>query len=80
MRVLPVSSFSNYQWYQRARMNSVQQHVPKLSKDNYGSWCIQMKALFGSQDLWKTINDGFVESTSEQEAAYDVDEKKAIRE
>ena len=61
-------------------MNYVQQHVPKLSKDNYGSWCIQMKALFGSQDLWETINDGFVEPTSEQEAAYEADEKKAIRE
>ena len=61
-------------------MNSIQQQVPKLSKDNYGSWCIQIKALFGSQDLWKTINNGFVEPTGEQEAAYTADEKKAFRE
>ncbi|GJY57385.1 retrovirus-related pol polyprotein from transposon TNT 1-94 [Tanacetum coccineum] len=35
-------------------------HFPRLSKDNYGSWCIRMKALLGSHDVWeivKKVND-----------------------
>ncbi|XP_058110866.1 uncharacterized protein LOC131253745 [Magnolia sinica] len=47
-------------------MASIQPQIPKLSKDNYENWCIQMKALFGSQDLWDIVSDGLDESTFER--------------
>ncbi|GJV20712.1 retrovirus-related pol polyprotein from transposon TNT 1-94 [Tanacetum coccineum] len=28
---------------------------PRLTKDNYGSWCIRMKALLGSHDVWEIV-------------------------
>ena len=39
-----------------------------------------MKALFVSQELWELIFDGFKEPTPEVEAAYTVEENKALRE
>jgi hypothetical protein len=55
----------------------VQQQIPRLSKDNYGSWSIQMRALFGFQDLWELITDGYTEPIVE-EAEYTTDEKKTL--
>jgi hypothetical protein len=60
--------------------NIVQQQIPRLSKDNYGSWSIQMRALFGFQDLWELITDGYKEPTVEEEAEYTADEKKTLKE
>ena len=60
--------------------NLINPQVPKLLKDNYESWSIQMKALFGSQGLWELIVDGFKEPTPEVEAAYTAEEKKALKE
>jgi len=60
--------------------NLVNPQVPKLSKDNYESWAIQMRALFGFQNLWEIIIDGFTEPTPKVEAAYTAEEKKALRE
>nr|GEW90530.1 retrovirus-related Pol polyprotein from transposon TNT 1-94 [Tanacetum cinerariifolium] len=31
---------------------------PRLTKDNYGSWCIRMKALLGSHDVWEIVEEG----------------------
>nr|GEV80828.1 retrovirus-related Pol polyprotein from transposon TNT 1-94 [Tanacetum cinerariifolium] len=31
---------------------------PRLTKDNYGSWCIRMKALLGSHDVWDIVDKG----------------------
>jgi len=33
----------------------------RLTKDNYRTWCIQVKAWLGSQDVWETIEKGFEE-------------------
>ena len=60
--------------------NTINPQVPKLLKDNYESWSIQMKPLFGSQELCELIFDGFKKPTSEVEAAYTAEEKKALRE
>ena len=60
--------------------NFVNSQVPKLLKNNYESWSIQMNALFFSKELWELIIDVFKEPTPEIEAAYIVEEKKALRE
>jgi hypothetical protein len=39
-----------------------------------------MRALFGFQDLWEVVTDGFTEPTEEEEAKYTADEKKALKE
>ena len=59
--------------------NLVQPQIFKLTKDNYENWCIQMKALFVSQDLWEIVNDGYVEPTSEQEAVYSAEQRSALK-
>ncbi|KAI9156917.1 hypothetical protein LWI28_014078 [Acer negundo] len=35
--------------------------IPKLTKDNYDNWCIQMRALLGSQDVMDIVEDGYTE-------------------
>lgn len=59
--------------------NLVQLQVPTLHKENYEKWCIQFKALFGSQDLWEVVSTGYVEPTMEQEATYTADQKSTLR-
>jgi hypothetical protein len=59
--------------------NMVQIQVPQLKKENYEKWCIQFKALFGSQDLWEIVSTGFVEPTLEQEATYTADQKATLK-
>jgi hypothetical protein len=59
--------------------NMVQIQVPQLKKENYEKWCIQFKALFGSQDLWEIVSTGFVEPTPEQEATYTADQKATLK-
>jgi hypothetical protein len=60
--------------------NIVQQQIPRLSKDKYGPWSIQMRALFGFQDLWELITNEYKEPTVEEEAEYTADEKKTLKE
>ncbi|KAL5816417.1 hypothetical protein ACOSQ3_024795 [Xanthoceras sorbifolium] len=40
--------------------------IPKLTKDNYDNWCIQMRALLGSQDVMEIVEDGYTEPASKE--------------
>ncbi|KAK2973658.1 hypothetical protein RJ640_017030 [Escallonia rubra] len=35
---------------------------PKLVKDNYERWNIQMKTFLGGQDVWEAVEEEYVES------------------
>ncbi|CAN6687409.1 unnamed protein product [Malus baccata var. baccata] len=54
-------------------------HVPTLKKKNYERWCIQFKALFGSQELWEVVSSGYLVPTAEQEAAYTADQRNTLK-
>ncbi|KAM1168019.1 hypothetical protein ACFX19_030509 [Malus domestica] len=59
--------------------NLVQLQVPTLKKENYERWCIQFKALFGSQDLWEVVSNGYDEPTTEQEADYTTNQRNTLK-
>ncbi|GJY36096.1 retrovirus-related pol polyprotein from transposon TNT 1-94 [Tanacetum coccineum] len=52
---------------------------PHLTKDNYGSWCIRMKALLSSHDVWEIVEKGIekVNDESSLNATQRVDLQKA---
>ena len=58
-----------------ASTNFVQSQIPKLNKDNYDNWCIQMKALLESLDVWDLVEDGYMKSI-EDEAILTQEQKK----
>ena len=37
----------------------------RLTKDNYGTWCIRMKAMLGSQKVWDLVVNGYDEPEDE---------------
>ncbi|CAN6690018.1 unnamed protein product [Malus baccata var. baccata] len=59
--------------------NLVQLQVPTLKKENYERWCIQFKALFGSQELWEVVSNGYVVPTTEQEATYTANQRNTLK-
>lgn len=59
--------------------NLVQLQVPKLTKENFETWCIQFKALFGSQDLWEIVSNGCIEPSSEEETLYTAEQKTVLK-
>nr|GEU59224.1 hypothetical protein [Tanacetum cinerariifolium] len=52
---------------------------PRLTKDNYGSWCMLLKALFGSHDVREIVEKGVekVDDESSLSAAQRVELQKA---
>ena len=41
--------------------NMLQPQLPHLTEKNYNQWSIQMKVLYGSQDLWEIVENGYEE-------------------
>lgn len=41
-----------------------QSHIPIFDGENYDFWCIKMKTIFVSQDLWSLVESGFTELES----------------
>jgi len=41
--------------------SNFQLQCPRLTKNNYQTWCIWVKAWLDSQDIWETIEKGFEE-------------------
>ena len=40
--------------------------IPKLTKDNYDSWCIRLKAFLGSQECFDIVQTGYDEPESKE--------------
>ena len=55
-----------------------QMPLPRLTKMNYENWSIQMKALLGSQDAWKVVEEGFEEP--KDTTGYTAAQNKALKE
>lgn len=67
--------------YLMAFINSlVNSQISNLLQDNYESWAIQMRALFGSQDLSELIAVKFTEPIPKEEATYNAHQKRILKE
>ncbi|XP_058211433.1 uncharacterized protein LOC131323596 [Rhododendron vialii] len=54
--------------------------IPKLTKDNYDNWSIQMRALLGAQDVMEVVEEGYDEPASkEAETALKEEQKTTLR-
>ncbi|KAK2981446.1 hypothetical protein RJ640_001960 [Escallonia rubra] len=51
---------------------------PKLVKDNYERWSVQMKTFLGGQDVWEAVEEEYVEPENLAGASQAV--KKAAKE
>ena len=55
----PTSSIRAQVWLFNMANSNLPLQCPRLTKDNYQTWCIRVKACLGSQDVWETIEKGF---------------------
>ncbi|XP_070026400.1 uncharacterized protein [Nicotiana sylvestris] len=39
---------------------------PRLTKDNYEKWCLLMKVILGSQDVWEIVDRGYAKPDNEE--------------
>ncbi|XP_070048963.1 uncharacterized protein [Nicotiana tomentosiformis] len=39
---------------------------PRLTKDNYEKWCLRMKVILGSQDVWEIVDRGYAKPDNEE--------------
>ena len=60
--------------------SAIQLQIPRLTKENYDIWCIQMKVLLGSQDVWEFVEDGFAEPSPAEEGAMNAEGRKQLKE
>ena len=51
--------------------------MPRFTKDNYENWCIRMKAILGSQDLWEIVTIGYI--APKNEASLSQAEKEVLQ-
>jgi hypothetical protein len=47
-------------------IKNAQTLISKLTKDNYDSWCIRLKAFLGSQECIEIVLYGYDESESKE--------------
>jgi hypothetical protein len=50
-------------------MNGIQPQLPRFGGKHFDQWCIQMKALFGFQELSEIVELGYAEPVDQDEAA-----------
>ncbi|XP_038977999.1 uncharacterized protein LOC120108467 [Phoenix dactylifera] len=43
--------------------------MPRFTKNNYENWCIHMKTILESQDLWGIVDKGYMESENKDSLA-----------
>ena len=61
-------------------IESTQTLIPKLTRDNYDSWCIRLKAFLGSQECLDIVENGYDEPKSkEEEDALQEAQKQALK-
>ena len=59
---------------------STQTLIPKLTRDNYDSWCIRLKAFLGAQECLDIVQNSFEEPESkEAEDALQEAHKQALK-
>ena len=59
---------------------STQTLIPKLTRDNYDSWCIRLKAFLGSQECLDIVQNGYDEPEyKEEEDALQEAQKQALK-
>ncbi|XP_015168950.1 uncharacterized protein [Solanum tuberosum] len=44
----------------------IQIAYPCLTRENYEKWCLRMKAIFGSQDVWDIVDKGYTKPVNEE--------------
>ena len=61
-------------------IESTQTVISKLTRDNYDSWCIRLKAFLGSQECLDIVQNGYEEPESkEEEDALQEAQKQALK-